>query len=162
MYWGLTKGQLRSCDGTTKIYAKQEAHLLVVGKCNTFVHVEENESPDVVQQLQGRRWVKVHSRYQCQWTSDLRTRNMGRSFCGVPSKHTQDWAVNNHMLQTGLSFTEYLCNKTPKKFSKICQNRPSEVKETINFKNLRGAAPNPAGGSQHPPPPSWISGRYPH
>ena len=42
-------------DGTTKIHAKQEAHLLVVGKCNAFVHVEENESPDVVQQLQGRR-----------------------------------------------------------------------------------------------------------
>ena len=34
---------------------KQEAHLLVVGACNAFVHVEENESPEVVQQLQGRR-----------------------------------------------------------------------------------------------------------
>ena len=55
MYWGLTKGQLRSCGGTTKIHAKQESHLLVLGKCNTFVYVEENESPDVVQQLQGRR-----------------------------------------------------------------------------------------------------------
>ena len=124
MCWGLTEGQLRSCDGTTKIHAKQEAHLLVVAKCNAFVHVEENESPDVVQQLQGRRCVKVHSRYQYQWTSDLQTRNMGKSFCGVTSKHTQDWAVNNHMLQTGLSFAEYFCNKTPKiksslKFAKI-------------------------------------------
>ena len=40
---------------TTKTHAKQEAHLLVVGKCNTFVHVEENASPDVAQQLQCRR-----------------------------------------------------------------------------------------------------------
>ena len=55
MYWGLTKGQLRSCDGTTKVHAKQEAHLSVVGKSNAFVHVEENESPDVVQWLQGQR-----------------------------------------------------------------------------------------------------------
>ena len=55
MYWGLTTGQLRSCHGTKKIHAKQEAHLLVVGKCNAFVHFEENKSPDVVQQLQGRR-----------------------------------------------------------------------------------------------------------
>ena len=54
MYWSLTKGQLRLCDGTTKIHAKQKAHLLVVGKY-AFVYVEENESPDVVQQLQGRR-----------------------------------------------------------------------------------------------------------
>ena len=78
---------------------------------------------------------------------------MGRSFCGVPSKHTQDWAVNNHMLQTGLSFAEYFCHKTPKKFSKICQNRSSEKKETINFKNFRGAAPNPAGELTAPPRP---------
>ena len=53
---------------------------------------------------------------------------MGKSFCtcGVTSKHThthtQDWAVNNHMLQFGLSFAENFCNKTPKKFSKSCQN----------------------------------------
>ena len=55
MHWGLTEGQLRSCDGTTKIHAKQEVHLLVVRKCNTFVHIEENESPGVVQQMQGLR-----------------------------------------------------------------------------------------------------------
>ena len=97
--------------------------------------------------LQGQRWVKVHSRYRCQWISDLRTRNMEKSFCGVPSKHTQDWAVNNHMLQTGLSFAENFCNKTPIKFSKICENRSSEVKETINF------TPHPAGGLTAPPPP---------
>ena len=78
---------------------------------------------------------------------------MGKSFCGVPSKRTQDWAVNNHMLQTGLSFAENFCNKTPKQFSKICQIRSSEVKETINFKNFRGAAPNPAGGLTAPPRP---------
>ena len=58
---------------------------------------------------------------------------MGKSFCGVPYKHTQDWAVNNHMLQTGLSFAENFCNKTPKKFSKICQNLSYEVKETLEF-----------------------------
>ena len=78
---------------------------------------------------------------------------MGKSFCDVPSKHTQDWTVNNHMLQTGLSFPENFCNKTPKKFSKFCQNRSSEVKETINFKKFRGAAPNPAGGLTAPPRP---------
>ena len=83
---------------------------------------------------------------------------MGRSFCGIPSKHTQDWAANNHMLQTGLSFAENFCNKTPKKFSKICQNRFSEVKETINFKNFRGAAPNPAGGLTAPPPAGFLVG----
>ena len=78
---------------------------------------------------------------------------MGKSFCGVPSKHTQHWTVNNHMLQTSLSFSENFCNKTPKKFSKICQNRSSEVKETINLKKFRGAAPNPAGGLTAPPRP---------
>ena len=77
---------------------------------------------------------------------------MGGSFCGVPSKHTQDWAVNNHMLQTGLSLAEYFCNKTPKKFSKICQNRSSEVKETINFKIFRGLTAPP------PPPPRPPAG----
>ena len=90
---------------------------------------------------------------------------MGKSFCSVPSKHTQDWAVNNYMLQTGLSFTENFCNKTPKKFSKICQNRSSEVKETINFKNFWGAAPNPAGGLTAPAAPQTPSstfGRYPY
>ena len=78
---------------------------------------------------------------------------MRKSFCGVPSKHTQDWTVNNHMLQTGLSFAENFGNKTSKKFSKICQNRSSEVKETINFKNFRGAPPNPARGLTAPPRP---------
>ena len=65
MYWGLTKGQLRLIDGTTKIRAKQEAHLLVVGKCNAFVRVEENASPDVVTVAAARSTLskKVHSRY---------------------------------------------------------------------------------------------------
>ena len=88
---------------------------------------------------------------------------MGKSFCGIPSKHTQDWAVNNHMLQTGLSFAENFCNKTPEKFSKICQHRSSKVKETINFKNFRGTAPNPTGegwgggeGSQRPQTPAGF------
>ena len=44
-----SKGQLWSCDGTTEIHAKQKAHLLVVGKCNAFVHVKENTSSDVVE-----------------------------------------------------------------------------------------------------------------
>ena len=78
---------------------------------------------------------------------------MRKSFCGVPSKHTQDWAVNNRMLKTGLSFAENFCNKTPKKFSKICQNRSSEAPETINFKNFGATAPNHAGGSHCPPDP---------
>ena len=98
---GLTKGHLRSCDGTTKIHAKQEAHLLVVGKCNVFVHVEENESPDVVQQLQGRRCVKVHSRYRCQWTSHLKfaDKKHGEEFLRRPVQtHTH---THTHTHKTG-------------------------------------------------------------
>ena len=53
------------------------------------------------------------------------------------------------------SLKENFCNKTPKNLCKICQNRSSEVIETIHFKNIRAAAPNPAGegegGSQRPP-----------
>ena len=39
---------------------------------------------------------------------------MGKSFSVIPSKHTQDWAVNNHMSQTG---TKHL--KGSLKFAKI-------------------------------------------
>ena len=133
--------------------SRRHTSLLVVGKCNAFVHFEENQSPDVVQQLQGRRWVKVHSRYRCQWTSDFADKKRGEEFLWCPVQtHTRQDNKHSHVANRPFICWNF-CNKTHKKFSKICQNRFSEVKETINFKNLRGAAPNPAGGLTAPPPP---------
>ena len=60
-------------------------------------------------------------------------------------------------LQTQCNFLHFFglkalteCQKDP---SKLAKNRCPEVIETINLKNFRGAAPNPAGGLTAPPRP---------